>query len=184
MSSVEQEKPEDTRGKWVTFKTFLVAFLKSCLKLAVAILMAVVFIEAGETAWNLIKDANLISWEETSTIIQMDLLQFFGFMLAWSLALITVSTWVTSWIVRMYGVNLEVKYEIGMLKEIANRESKDRERIRNEFNEIENSMISLKENIEPTNNALINAIEENKHLKEVNRKLRMRMTEESKDFLY
>ena len=141
-------------------------------------------IRAGETAWNLIKESKLITAEEASTIIQMDLLQFIGFVLAWSLALITVSTWVTSWVVRMYGFQLEAKYEMGTLREKANRDSEDRERLRNEFNEIENKMISLTENIEPTNKALKSALEENEHLKEVNRKLRMWLTEESKDILY
>ena len=134
--------------------------------------------------------------------IQMDLLQFIGFVLAWSLALITVSTWVTSWVVKVYGFQLEAKHEIQTLKEKADKNAEegerlkievneklssdmqDRERLMNELNKVKGEQSSLSEQIGPAAEENRQLAEENSRLKELNRKLEGLLTKESRDLLY
>ena len=202
MPSAEQEKPEDERSKWGTFKTFLIPYLGSSLKLAIAFLMAVVFLRAGDAAWNLIKDAKLITGEGTSTIIQMDLLQFLGFLLAWSLGLITVATWVTNWVLSEHGSRLKSFHEIARLREEVDRDIQEREKVgneldqriskniqeweelKNEFEEVKNRFLLAQEQIEPMAAEIQELNKENNRLKGMNQRLSGLLTEESKKLLY
>ena len=184
MSSAEQKKPEDERSKLRRLGTFLIPYLRPSLRLAIAFLMAVLLLRAGDAAWNLIKNAQLITGERTSTIIQMDLLQFLGFLLAWSLGLITVATWITNWVVREYSSRLKSTHEIARLREEVDKDVHEHDELSNKLNEISTELSRVDEQHKPMREAIQELTEENYRLKDQNNKLKRFLTEESRKLLY
>ena len=184
MSSVEQLTIEDSEGNQGTLRKRLRTLAKSCREPIIAIIGYILIMWGGGRTWDLIRESILVTEEGKNTAIQMDLLQFVGFVIALSLALATASSWITNWALKEQGFRLESIHERETLKADVERHIQETEELRTDFKEIKSKSLALAEQLEITTKEMMRLYEENSHLKERNSKLTKSLTEESRQFLY
>ena len=188
MTSKTSNGHKERKDYWKTLKETVRPHLGMGMALLVLAAAITILRIATEMGLSLIRDSQIIPREETATVVQLDLLQLLGFLLAWTLALITISALVTKWALKMQSVQQEIAY----LKEALARSSQEEEKRTLEIDEKQNELLRKADDIEKRHREEVQnsidenqrVLEENSRLKEENKRISKFLAEESRKYLY
>ena len=186
MSSTEQQATEDKNGWFEQLKGHLKTFAGSGRNLTLILTLAMVasIIWGVANTWELVRGSRLISKEETATLVQMDLLQFFAFIVAWSAVLMTVSAWITNWLIKEHSTIERMVWERERMAERYSQHVADHPDIESRMKELEDHTVLLQGQFDPLMEETENLRKENQSLRMLNERLVKLVAEESRKSLY
>ena len=184
MSSTTQQTPDEKRGVIESAKNGLKALASSNVHLTLNLALIASTVWGGTRTWQLVSGSELIREEQTATLVQTDLLQFLAFIVAWSVLIMTISAWITNWLVGQHRQVDRLAWERQRAdQQLADHltEHPDMER---RTKELEGQASQLHEQIQPLLDEAEELRKDNDRLKELNQKLMKLVTKESEKSLY
>ena len=168
MSSTEQQMPEENRGKVAVLKRHLKVFTEASGNLFLNLLAIGAIVWGVMQTWKLIRGTHLITEETTTTLVQMDLLQFFAFIVAWSALLMSGSAWITNWLIKQTSTIERSAWEREKMDEKLDQHMAEHPDLENQSRELEGQTPQAEERLGALLEEIRRLKKENTILRELN----------------